>query len=89
MVGLLELAHDRGCEVDLAAELEQVLAAGALPDLAQLARQFAATAIPVPDVTVLLPPVASYDALLTMHAPITSQDAGQDMDQATSHGAAA
>ena len=37
----------------------------------------------------LLPPVASYDALLTMHAPITSQDAGQDMDQATGHGAAA
>jgi hypothetical protein len=89
MVGLLELAHDRGCEADLAAELERVLAAGALPDLAQLARQFAATTIPVPDVTVLLPPVASYDALLTMHTPISGQDTGQDMDQATGHGAAA
>ncbi len=80
-VGLLELAHDRGCEVDLAVELERVLAAGALPDLARLQHHFAATAIPIPDVTVHLPPIASYDALLTTDTPITSQG--------TSHGAAA
>ena len=80
-VGLLELAHDRGCEADLAVELERVLAAGALPDLAQLQRHFATTAISIPDVTVHLPPIASSDALLTTDTSITSQG--------TSHGAAA
>ena len=33
MVGLLALAHERGCEADLAQALDQDLAAGQLPDL--------------------------------------------------------
>lgn len=64
MVGLLELAHERACEAELAAELERVLAAGALPDLAALRRHFAPAQAAVPDVTVTLPALASYDALL-------------------------
>jgi len=64
MVGLLELAHERACEADLAAELERVLAAGTLPDLAALRRHFAPAPSTVPDVTVTLPALASYDALL-------------------------
>ena len=64
MVGLLELAHERACEADLAAELERVLAAGALPDLAALQQRFAPTQAAIPDVTVTLPALASYDALL-------------------------
>ena len=64
MVGLLELAHERTCEADLAAELERTLAAGALPDLAALRRHFAPAQAAIPDVTVTLPALASYDALL-------------------------
>lgn len=65
MVGLLELAHDRACETALAAELERILAIGALPELDVLRQQFAATDPTVPDVTVTLQTVASYDALLS------------------------
>jgi hypothetical protein len=65
MVGLLELAHDRACEADLAVELERLLATGALPELDALGQQFATTVAAIPDVTVTLPPVSSYDALLT------------------------
>ena len=66
MVGLLELAHERACEADLAAELERVLAAGALPDLAALQQHFAPTQAAIPDVIVTLPALASYDVLLEM-----------------------
>ena len=63
MVGLLELAHERACEADLAAELERVLAARALPDLAALRERFAPGQAAAPDVVVTLPDLASYDAL--------------------------
>ena len=36
MVGLLALAHDRGCEAALAEYLEHLLAAHRLPDLAEV-----------------------------------------------------
>jgi len=78
MVGLLELAHDRACETALAAELERILAIGALPELDVLRQQFAATDAAMPDVTVILQTVASYDALLST-----------DTCMATSTGAAA
>jgi hypothetical protein len=65
MVGLLALAHDRGCEADLAEALAAQLADGGLPDLAILRARFAPAAPDkAPDVTVTLPPIASYDALL-------------------------
>jgi hypothetical protein len=64
MVGLLELAHERACEADLAAELESALATGGLPDLAALRRHFAPAQAAIPDVTVTLPALATYDALL-------------------------
>ena len=38
MVGALALAHERGCEADLAALIEPDLDAGGLPDLAESAR---------------------------------------------------
>jgi len=40
MVELLSLAHDRGCEAALAAELEALLEAGELPDMAVLRERF-------------------------------------------------
>src|ERR1700681_528610 len=41
MVNLLALAHDRGCEAELAAILEADLDARRLPDLAALSQHFA------------------------------------------------
>jgi hypothetical protein len=64
MVGLLALAHDRGCEADLAVALAEQLEGGGVPDLAALRVRFAPTATELPVVVVDLPPIASYDALL-------------------------
>jgi plasmid stability protein len=64
MVGLLALAHDRSCEAELATVLDTMLAAGEVPDLAVLRERFGpATAAP-PAVTVALPAIVAYDALL-------------------------
>jgi hypothetical protein len=64
MVGLLALAHDRGCETELASALSEQLTDGGLPDLAALRARFAPTATSVPSVVVDLPPIGSYDVLL-------------------------
>ena len=65
MVGLLALAHDRACEAELALELEAILAADKLPDLALLQQRFMPSPATVPTVTVTLPAAVAYDALLT------------------------
>jgi hypothetical protein len=65
MVGLLALAHDRACEAELASELEAIAAAGELPDLAELRRQFTPSSMAVPIVTVTLPAAVAYDALFS------------------------
>jgi DNA replication protein DnaC len=41
VVGALALAHERGCEADLAATIDAQLDAGAVPDLAELSARFA------------------------------------------------
>ena len=66
MVGLLALAHERGCEADLAQALDQDLAAGQLPDLRTLEARFAPDPARVPDVTVALTPLSEYDELGTV-----------------------
>jgi hypothetical protein len=65
MVGLLALAHERACEAELAAELAACLAAGRLPDLDILRARFAPTASDLPQVSIVMPSVVTYDALLT------------------------
>ena len=66
MVGLLALAHERCCEAELAQALAADLAAGRLPDLAALCARFRPAAPDrAPEVSVTLPPIASYDALLS------------------------
>lgn len=65
MVGLLALAHERGCETELAARLSADLDAGRLPDLAALQACFAPEPASFPDVIVQLVPLAAYDTLLT------------------------
>jgi hypothetical protein len=64
MVALLALAHDGGCEAELAAALAEQLDQGGLPDLAALRARFAPPSPALPEVRVVLPAVASYDALL-------------------------
>jgi hypothetical protein len=64
MVNLLALAHERGCEADLATLLAADLAAGQLPDLAALRERFAPDAAALPAVTVHLTPLVAYEALV-------------------------
>lgn len=68
MVGLLALAHDQGVEADLADALDAILAAGGLPDLADLRARFMPADATVPSVHVEIPAAASYDQLLTAPA---------------------
>jgi hypothetical protein len=65
MVGLLALAHEAGCEADLAAELDRTLDAGELPDLPALQGRFAPAVAVMPTVTVALPAAADYDTLVS------------------------
>ena len=66
MVGLLALAHDRVCEVELADAIDAELDAGRLPDLDLLARRFAPDPATIPDITVALAPLHLYDELATI-----------------------
>ncbi len=64
MVNLLALAHERGCEAELATILAADLAAGRLPDMMALRERFAPDPAALPDVIVHLTPLISYEALL-------------------------
>jgi len=64
MVDLLALAHDRGCEAELAGCLSADREAGRLPDVAVLRARFAPDPARVPHVTVQLASLASYEGLL-------------------------
>ncbi len=64
MVGLLALAHERNCEAELAAILATELDQGVLPDLPALRARFAPACAAPPVICVILPAIASYNALL-------------------------
>jgi len=64
MVDLLALAHDRGCEAELATILDADLDAGRLPDMTALRQRFAPDLSHLPDVVVRLHPLAAYEGLL-------------------------
>lgn len=64
MVDLLALAHDRGCEGDLAACLEAALDAGELPRLAELRQRFGPTLKALPQIEVRLGSLLAYDDLM-------------------------
>ena len=64
MVDLLALAHERGCEAELAALLAADLTAGRLPDIATLNKRFAPDPAALPEVVVHLTPLIAYEALL-------------------------
>ncbi len=65
MVDLLWLAHDEGCEAELAALIADDLGSGGLPDARDLARRLEPRRRTLPaDVPVALTELASFDALL-------------------------
>jgi len=63
-VDLLALAHERGCEAELAEALTALLRAGELPDMAQLRARFAPDPAFMPNVVVTLTPLHAYETLL-------------------------
>ena len=64
MVDLLALAHDRNCEADLAAQIDEDLRQNRLPDTAALRTLFAPKPDSLPGVEVQLASLSSYDRLL-------------------------
>jgi hypothetical protein len=64
MVELLALAHDRGCEGELAEALAADLAADRLPDMTTLRARFSPDPAELPTVVVHLTPLVAYEALL-------------------------
>jgi hypothetical protein len=71
MVGLLALAHDRACEVELAHAIDADLDAGCPPDLNRLRDRFKPDQAAIPIVAVELVPLSAYDELVAVHAPKT------------------
>jgi hypothetical protein len=67
-VELLALAHDRGCEAELAQTIDGELDAGRLPDLAALRERFAPNPASVPLIEVELVPLNAYDELAAVYA---------------------
>jgi hypothetical protein len=63
-VELLALAHDRGCERELADELDRILDAGQLPDLVALRALFGPDPARLPTVHVQLASLNGYEALI-------------------------
>jgi hypothetical protein len=63
MVELLSIAHERGCEAQLAALLTDDLAADRLPELNLLRERFAPDLASLPEVSVHLTPLTVYEAL--------------------------
>lgn len=64
MVELLSLAHDRSCEAALAGVLAADLEQRRLPDLRALLERFAPDPARLPEVSVQLAPLSSYDVLM-------------------------
>ncbi len=64
MVELLGLAHERGCESQLADELAACLEARQLPDMAALRARFAPDPATLPDIVVEFVPLDAYEALI-------------------------
>ncbi len=63
VVGALAIAHERGCEADLAALIDASLDAGDFPDLATLQVRFQPDPEALPQVTVTMAPLSAYDVL--------------------------
>ena len=69
---MLALAHDRGCEAELAGLIDTELDAGRLPDLAILRERFGPSPASVPVIKVEFVPLSTYDELAAVCANPTS-----------------
>ena len=67
-VELLALAHDRGCEAELAGLIDAELDASRLPDLAILRERFGPSPASVPVIKVKFVPLSTYDELAAVYA---------------------
>jgi hypothetical protein len=67
-VELLGLAHDRGCEAELAQAIDAALHSGQTLDLAILRERFGPSRAPAPVVEVNLAPLHAYDELAAVYA---------------------
>src|SRR5690606_106697 len=65
MVELLSIAHERGCESELADELSICLEDRQLPDMAALREQFAPDPAQLPNVVVRLATLDAYETLIS------------------------
>jgi len=76
-VELLALAHDRGCEAELAELIDAELVVGRLPDLALLRERFAPNPASVPAINVAFVTLSSYDELAAVRAvsPTSNREA--------------
>ena len=63
-VRLLALAHEQNCEAALAAEIDDCLRAGHLPDMGRLKSRFAPVSGAMPAIGVIQAPLAGYGDLL-------------------------
>jgi hypothetical protein len=70
-VGLLALAHERTCEVELGTAIEADLDADVLPDLNRLRARFKPDRDALPDVAIDLVPLSAYDELAAVRVPTT------------------
>jgi hypothetical protein len=66
MFGLLALAHERACEVELAALIDAELDAGRLPALKAMRERFQPSTATIPEIVVALTPLHVYDELSAM-----------------------
>ena len=66
MVDLLALAHERGCEAELAEQLARELDAGRLPEIGRLRALFAPDPEALPEVHVVATPLSAYDELASV-----------------------
>ncbi len=67
-VELLALAHDRGCEAELAQTIDGELDAGRLPDMASLRERFGPNPASLPVIEVTLAALNTYDELAAAYA---------------------
>lgn len=74
-VEILALAHDRGCESELADALSVCLESRTLPDMAALRARFAPDPARVPEVVVNLVPLQAYEALIGVNSECATGDA--------------
>lgn len=76
-VELLALAHERGCEAELAVAIAADLDAGRIPDLAALRDRFRPKETSIPSVAVKLAPLEVYDELASVRIVSAQPDLGE------------